>query len=172
MSIAKDLFFFLSPIVAGQTASFRVVVIGLFLMEWIFFLLEVRMQALHTVVRPVCESGSLIDLLLTHSSTWSVTAAPRSTCCSSCTIKPVSCMSGAALARSPVGCRFAYKARVFLLSLVFKLAELGVRASLRLAKRLCPRGRALRALCRQVGLVPSVHVATFCRTVTSTNGGF
>ena len=106
----QRLVFFLSPIVAGQTASFRVVVIGLFLMEWIFFLLEVRMQALHTVVRPVCESGSLIDLLLTHSSTWSVTAAPRSNCCSSCTIKPVSCMSGAGLgAVSRWGCPVCFQ---------------------------------------------------------------
>ena len=39
---------FLSPIYAGQTKSFLVIVIGLFLMEWIIFLLKVRMQALHT----------------------------------------------------------------------------------------------------------------------------
>ena len=67
---------FLSPIDAGQTKSFLVVVISLFLMEWILFIREVRMQAHCTinlrfftivpVVRPFCEFGSLIDLLPTH----------------------------------------------------------------------------------------------------------
>ena len=52
----------------------------------------------------------------------------RSNCCSDQTIMPVSCLSGAVLARSPAGCVFAPRARVSLLSLLFKLAELGIQA--------------------------------------------
>ena len=44
--------------------------------------------------------------------------------------RPVSCLSRAALARTSVVCRFAPKTNVSLLSLLFKLAELGLRVRL------------------------------------------
>ena len=83
----------------------------------------------------------------------------------------------------PVGCRvdavsrwvLVPKARAFLPSLLFKLAELGIQArvasagSLRL-EIVCVR-KVEHQVCSHVGRVPTVHVASFCRVVPSTDGG-
>ena len=67
------------------------------------------------VKRPARKSDSLVGLVLNHTP-----YVQRHRCSAQ--------QSGVAFTRSPVRCKFAPKARVFLLSVLFKLAELGVRA--------------------------------------------